>query len=272
MQCLADARFVLVDGIQPLDAEAYAEVAHEALIREWSTLRRWIDADRAGLRAHSRLQEAADDWDRNDRDPSFFYRGARLAVGREWAQAHPDLITGLQSDFLLASARAEQDELENLRRERDAAKREARISTARLLAAQAGAVATKFPVRSLLLTVEAVRVTREVGEAAVPAAEQALRDALCIIGGLPIVCSAHRGELVALSADGRWLATASKNGVTRLSDVTAKAPDKWPLLLTDPESRVDVLAFSADCRWFACGGYELVRLWNLGDQSPRRTA
>jgi len=268
LQCLGDARLILIDGDQPLDAEPYAEVAHEALIREWSTLRGWIDADRAGLRTHTRLQEAADDWHRNGRDPSFLYRGARLAVGRELAQAHPDLVSGLQSDFLLAAAKAEQEALDDLRRERDAAKREARISAARLLAAQAGSVATKFPVRSLLLAVEAVRVTGDAGDATVPAAEQALRDALCSMGGVPAVCNADRGRRVALSADGRWLATTSEDGVARLWDLTAKAPDKWPLCFAHPERRMDALSFSADCRWFACGGYDLVRLWNLDGPEP----
>jgi WD domain, G-beta repeat len=193
------------------------------------------------------------------------YHGARLAVGKELAQAHPDLVSGLQSDFLLTSTKAEQKALDNLQRERDAAKREARISTARLLAAQASAVATKFPVRSLLLAVEAVRATHEAGDPTVPAAEQALRDALCSTGGLPMVCNAHRGRLVALSADSRWLAMAGEDGVTRLWDLTAKVPDKCPLLLTDPDSQVPALSFSADGRWLACGGSDLVCLWNLGE-------
>jgi hypothetical protein len=34
------------------------EVAHEALIRGWLRLRKWIDADRTGLRTRTRLTEA----------------------------------------------------------------------------------------------------------------------------------------------------------------------------------------------------------------------
>ena len=36
-----------------------AELAHEALIREWPTLRSWLEEDREGLRLHRRLTEAA---------------------------------------------------------------------------------------------------------------------------------------------------------------------------------------------------------------------
>ena len=35
------------------------EVAHEALIREWPTLREWLEEDREGLRVHRHLTEAA---------------------------------------------------------------------------------------------------------------------------------------------------------------------------------------------------------------------
>jgi len=49
---LADARLVTT-------GEGTAEVAHEALIREWPTLREWLAEDREGLRLHRHLTEAA---------------------------------------------------------------------------------------------------------------------------------------------------------------------------------------------------------------------
>ena len=38
------------------------EVVHEALIREWDSLRQWLDEDRKGLQIHRRLTEAAAEW------------------------------------------------------------------------------------------------------------------------------------------------------------------------------------------------------------------
>ena len=52
---LADARLITT-------GEHGVEVAHEALIREWPTLREWLDADREGLRLHRHLTEAAQEW------------------------------------------------------------------------------------------------------------------------------------------------------------------------------------------------------------------
>ena len=65
------------------------EVAHEALIRNWPQLRRWIDADRAGLRTRTRLTEALASGKTSGRDATYLYSGARLAVAEEWAGSHP---------------------------------------------------------------------------------------------------------------------------------------------------------------------------------------
>ena len=40
----------------------YVDVTHEALIREWPTLRDWLSEDREGLRVHRKLTEAAQEW------------------------------------------------------------------------------------------------------------------------------------------------------------------------------------------------------------------
>jgi conflict system STAND superfamily ATPase len=55
-----------------LGNEAFVEVAHEALIRNWPRLRKWIDQDRVGLRLHRRLTDAAEEWLRFNRDPNYY--------------------------------------------------------------------------------------------------------------------------------------------------------------------------------------------------------
>jgi hypothetical protein len=80
LRLLADARLVTTD-------EDAAEVAHEALIREWPALRRWLDEDREALRLHRQLTEDAAAWEASGRDDSYLYRGARLEAAGEWAEA-----------------------------------------------------------------------------------------------------------------------------------------------------------------------------------------
>ncbi|WP_256789329.1 AAA family ATPase [Frankia sp. AvcI1] len=59
------------------------EIAHEALIRSWPTLRSWIDEDRAGTLVELRLTEDAHSWEMDGRDPAALYRGNRLALAVE---------------------------------------------------------------------------------------------------------------------------------------------------------------------------------------------
>ncbi|MGD2178019.1 MAG: WD40 repeat domain-containing protein, partial [Anaerolineae bacterium] len=112
LKTLADARLITT-------AEDTVEVAHEALIREWPTLRRWLDEDREGLRIHRHLTESAQEWDRLGRDSGELYRGARLAAADEWAEAHPEALNPLEREFLTASrelAERRQREREQRRR------------------------------------------------------------------------------------------------------------------------------------------------------------
>lgn len=128
LTALADARLVTTD-------ENAAEVAHEALIREWPTLRGWLEEDREGLRLHRRLTEAAQEWETRSRSPDGLYRGARLAQAAEWAAQHPDDVNELERAFLAASqflAEAEaRDQEAQRQRELAAARRLAEVEQVR---------------------------------------------------------------------------------------------------------------------------------------------
>ena len=66
----------------------FVEMAHDALIRNWSRLLEWIDVDRAGRHVRTRLTAAAGDWKNSGGDPSYLYTGTRLTVSEEWAGSH----------------------------------------------------------------------------------------------------------------------------------------------------------------------------------------
>jgi WD40 repeat protein len=96
LKTLADARLIMT-------SEDSAEVAHEALIREWPTLRGWLEDNREGLRLHRQLTDAAQEWSSANWEPDLLYRGVRLAQAREWAKEHPDDMNALEHEFLDAS-------------------------------------------------------------------------------------------------------------------------------------------------------------------------
>ena len=96
--------------------EQTVEVAHEALIQQWSTLRQWLEAGREALRVHRHLTQTAQEWNELGCDPGGLYRGARLAQAVEWAEAHADDMNPLEREFLEASRALQVSELEAARK------------------------------------------------------------------------------------------------------------------------------------------------------------
>ena len=96
LKTLTDARLVTTE-------QDSAEVAHEALIREWGTLRKWLDEDRESLRLHRHLTESAEEWERRGREAGELYRGTRLDQIQEWMKTHDDTLSPLESEFVKAS-------------------------------------------------------------------------------------------------------------------------------------------------------------------------
>lgn len=109
LKALADARLVTT-------CDDWVQVAHEALIREWPTLRGWLEDNREGLRLQRQLTEAAQEWSEAEREPEVLFRGARLAQARDWANSHADDMNAQEREFLAASIEYS---------EREAAEREA---------------------------------------------------------------------------------------------------------------------------------------------------
>ena len=103
------------------------DVSHEALIRCWPRLRRWLDEDRAGLRLHRHITETAEEWNRANQEDDLLYRGARLIHAQEWRERHEVELNPLEREFLSASIalkeRLEQREMEQQQRELQAAKK-----------------------------------------------------------------------------------------------------------------------------------------------------
>ncbi len=86
LSILTDARLVTTGTLEPGDTRV-VEVAHEALIREWPTLRDWLNQNREGLILHRQLTEDTNDWLKLGRDSGSLYRGVRaqanVGVGQD---------------------------------------------------------------------------------------------------------------------------------------------------------------------------------------------
>ena len=128
---LAEARLITTGTLPPGETQV-VEVAHEALIREWPTLREWLDENREGLILHRQLTADTNDWLKLERDPGALYRGARLGQMQAWAEGYSGELSLLEQEFLDASRSNERQEIEQAQRLRRATRLQ------RALAALAG--------------------------------------------------------------------------------------------------------------------------------------
>lgn len=115
LSILTDARLVTTGTLEPGDTRV-VEVAHEALIREWPTLRDWLNQNRQGLILHRQLTEDTNDWLKLGRDSGALYRGARLQQTLEWAKTNADLISQAEQEFLDASQKIVRQESSQIHR------------------------------------------------------------------------------------------------------------------------------------------------------------
>jgi WD40 repeat protein len=102
---LASEKLVVTDHDEQTGRDT-VEVAHEALIREWPSLRRWMDLDRDFRRWQERLRGDLQAWEEMGRDPGALLRGAPLAVAKEWLSQRGPELSAAERDYIAASVEA----------------------------------------------------------------------------------------------------------------------------------------------------------------------
>ncbi len=99
LRAFTATRLIIVDS-------TVAEIAHEALLRDWPRLAAWINEARARIFVEREVTEDAYAWERAGRDSAFLYTGSRLESVRSTSRDARELPR-LVHDFLIASIRAE---------------------------------------------------------------------------------------------------------------------------------------------------------------------
>jgi WD40 repeat protein len=121
-------------------------------------------------------------------------------------------------------------------------KRDERLNTSQILAAQSDALHESAPTRALLLAVESARQTSPDGFTTAPARE-ALGRGLVEVTGVGLTGHADIIERSAFSANERLLATASRDGVVRIWSLADPASPKCMKVIKAAETSPDFLAF-----------------------------
>ncbi len=296
----AEARLLTLDRDERTRVPT-VDVAHEALLREWPRLRRWIEDDREALIVLTQLHDAAASWVGLDRDAGALYRGARLAVALDVLDTGARSLAPTEQEFLRFSERARDDEerviahqMDRQRRanrrlrlqmlavfvalvvalvggfvavdQRRGAEQARRVATGRELAAASEASLDEDPERSILLALEAIDVTREHGEAVRPKAVEALHRA--IAASRVVLSVPDLGGALDWSPDGSVFVTEGpeESGVVDIRDAATGERVRDFL-----GHRVDIndVTFNADGTMFATTGDDgAIRVWETatGDQ------
>lgn len=123
IQAFGAARLLSFDR-DPVTRTPTVEVAHEAILREWTRLKGWLDERRGDIRQQRQLAAAAYEWLASGREASYLLSGARLTQVEAWQTHNTVALTDTERAFLAASL-AERTHLETLEYERQA--KEARL-------------------------------------------------------------------------------------------------------------------------------------------------
>jgi hypothetical protein len=137
------------------DGRTTVEVAHEALIRGWKTLREWVDANREKLRSRAAIVSAIKEWGNKARSEDYLLpAGVQLERGRDLVNDPGDVPVDDIRDYVDCSVKKEMDRLEGekkaaLENERRIAEAERREKeAAQTAAAEATARATAEAARA----------------------------------------------------------------------------------------------------------------------------
>ncbi|HAT14592.1 MAG TPA: hypothetical protein DCS91_14415 [Microcoleaceae bacterium UBA11344] len=109
---------LVVTGRQEPEDEDTVEVVHEALIREWGTLREWINANRQFRTWQERLKVALREWKNHNHETGGLLRGAPLGVAEDWLRKRADEMTQEERDFIEVSVKERNREKQERKRGR----------------------------------------------------------------------------------------------------------------------------------------------------------
>jgi WD40 repeat protein len=261
-----------------------AELVHEALIRDWATLREWVAQDHRFQDWLRRAAEAQARWV-DHHDPGDLLRGRDLAEGVDWSARRrlPDHIGGLLS----ASQRHQRTGIRRIRalaavlavllvvalaatglalRQRQTALAAQQVAQSRQLAAQSNALMGTDPDLAFLLAVQAYRTspTDEATGTVYTAAASPLLRRLATNNN-----DVEAQSVVEFSPDMRLLATGGSDGTIRLWDMPG---GRWRTTLTGHVGAMHWMRFSPDGSTLATAGDDrTVRLWDMPGGQSRAT-
>ncbi len=277
------------------DSPVTVEVAHEILIRHWSTLRWWLEENRERLRKQRQIDQATRLWMEGGESTEFLLQGARLAEVNEIFVKYTDELSSDVQRFIAACLD------EHQRQEREQKRRLRQTQAALAVISILGVTATGFggfaflqrqaaqlrEVSALNASSSALLVSHQQIEALIAAikAGKQLKQVfypgneirLETIGTLQqavfknyevnrLLGNTDKVNAVAVSLDGSLIASGSDDGNI---NIWGRKGNLLASFLGNNE-RVLSTAFSDDGRFLLVGGGDkLLRIFSLGRENSK---
>lgn len=111
---LAGHRLLVWDVVDGASGDGTAHVVHEALLREWPRLERWLHEGAEFREWQDRAARDAAEWEARGRPAGLLPHGVRLAQGLEWLGTRREDITDLERTYLEAGRRRQRRGLRRL--------------------------------------------------------------------------------------------------------------------------------------------------------------
>ena len=280
-----------------IEARSTVEVAHEALIQRWKTLRDWVGANRQKLRDRAAIVRAKAEWEEQGKAERFLLDpGVQLERGRALINDPGDVRIDDVHDYVSRSIERDRRRVDA---EREAAladqkriadaERRAREAAERTIAEQKRAAAHfgEAQIAQSRFLADLARQKREAGDvgAAVLLALEALPDTdsgtdrpyvpeaeLQLDAGWRNLrerfeFAGHKDRIVSalFSPDGRRVITASADCTARVWDATCGKPIGEPLRHA---KEVTSASFSPDGRLIITASGDAARIWIVSTGKP----
>ncbi|MGW2251157.1 nSTAND1 domain-containing NTPase [Kitasatospora sp. NPDC001660] len=259
--------------------EPVAELIHDALIRDWGTLREWVSQDHRFQEWLEHTRDRRARWVAGA-DPGDLLGGTALAEGLEWSQQRR--LPGHIATFLTASKQRQQAVIRRSRRlntilasilvlvlvaagaalwQWRTAVSEQQAALSRQLATQSDTLIGTNPDLASLLAVQAYRASHT------PESVESLDNAAALPLQRRLTGHTAMVQSVAFAPDGRTLATGSGDHTARLWDT---ATGTTRATLTGHTDAVTSVAFAPDGRTVATGsGDHTAHLWDTATGTTR---
>lgn len=226
----------------PITREPTIEIAHEALIREWARMRAWLEDSREDLLMQRKVEQAAGEWLRANKDPSYLATGARLTQFEEWQAASSLALRPQEAEYLQSSIadRQAKEALEAERKAKEAARDRRDRQRLRLFLA---VMAVATVIASGLAFYASNQSTIASTNASLAATAQAVAEANASIAET----NAREARSLALAANARNLLSEYKPALALA--LAIEAVDVFQPAPADVQQTLAKTAYTAGVRW-----------------------